>query len=534
MGFISSLVGANNSYNATGLSNLQNNQVNLSPSFQQALNQGPGVQYQPTGYSNAANQQQMLADQLTKAYQGQGPSAAQLQLQQGNNMASQQAAGQIASQRGMNPALQQRLIDQSQAQAMGQNANQSAQLRVQEQQNALANLNPLLVNMGAQGQQNALNAANVGLENYGAQTGRIGTIGGLQNQQNTTAVQNALGPQGINAQVAQGNQAVNAGIAGGLISSMGSAGGGMSSMGGGGGAGMFGGGIVSQHQNQQMDPNWTFMQALQANPPMNYFGGGIVSQHNNQYMDPNWTFMHALLSQPPMNYFGGGIVADKENQLMDPAWSFGAKLNAHPALQYMADGGMVGDPELGGSILGADLSMPTTSFPDIGQPGDPTGHSNVPTAQSFAPQMFKQQQLQATPAEQSAAQNNKPIVDTQNPYGGGFGIGSGIGNSIKDIAKMFMTGGGQVPGSAQVSGDSPKNDTVPAMLSPGEVVVPRSVASDPDAARDFIAHVKGLSISKDSKAGEKSHYAKVLEEHQKLRSRIEALEHFCMGGKAGY
>lgn len=36
--------------------------------------------------------------------------------------------------------------------------------------------------------------------------------------------------------------------------------------------------------------------------------------------------------------------------------------------------------------------------------------------------------------------------------------------------------GGQVPGHAPVHGDSPRNDIVPAMLSPGEQVVPRSLS----------------------------------------------------------
>lgn len=52
-----------------------------------------------------------------------------------------------------------------------------------------------------------------------------------------------------------------------------------------------------------------------------------------------------------------------------------------------------------------------------------------------------------------------------------------------------MKGGGSVPGQAKIQGDSLKNDTVPAMLSPGEIVVPRSKASDPDAARNFVAAV---------------------------------------------
>lgn len=53
-------------------------------------------------------------------------------------------------------------------------------------------------------------------------------------------------------------------------------------------------------------------------------------------------------------------------------------------------------------------------------------------------------------------------------------------------------GGGNVPGKAKVKGDSFKNDTVPAMVSPGEIVIPRSIAQGKDAAKksaDFVAAV---------------------------------------------
>jgi hypothetical protein len=55
---------------------------------------------------------------------------------------------------------------------------------------------------------------------------------------------------------------------------------------------------------------------------------------------------------------------------------------------------------------------------------------------------------------------------------------------------MNMQSGGHVPGQAQVAGDSPKNDTVPAVLSPGEIVIPRTVVKQgPDAAARFVAAV---------------------------------------------
>lgn len=53
-----------------------------------------------------------------------------------------------------------------------------------------------------------------------------------------------------------------------------------------------------------------------------------------------------------------------------------------------------------------------------------------------------------------------------------------------------MSQGGYVHGGqAKVPGDSPKNDTVHAMLSPGEIVVPRSMAHDPEKAKEFIDHL---------------------------------------------
>jgi hypothetical protein len=56
---------------------------------------------------------------------------------------------------------------------------------------------------------------------------------------------------------------------------------------------------------------------------------------------------------------------------------------------------------------------------------------------------------------------------------------------------ICMKLGGHVAGEAEVEGDSPENDTVPALLSPGEIVVKRSKASDPDSAA---AEAKRISL----------------------------------------
>lgn len=52
-------------------------------------------------------------------------------------------------------------------------------------------------------------------------------------------------------------------------------------------------------------------------------------------------------------------------------------------------------------------------------------------------------------------------------------------------------GGGKVDGKANVGGDSPENDTVPAILSPGEVVLPRTVAhAQPDKVMEFLNRIR--------------------------------------------
>jgi hypothetical protein len=50
---------------------------------------------------------------------------------------------------------------------------------------------------------------------------------------------------------------------------------------------------------------------------------------------------------------------------------------------------------------------------------------------------------------------------------------------------ICMKLGGHVAGEAKVDGDSEENDTVPAMLSPGELVIPRSVPKDGPHMEEF-------------------------------------------------
>lgn len=50
---------------------------------------------------------------------------------------------------------------------------------------------------------------------------------------------------------------------------------------------------------------------------------------------------------------------------------------------------------------------------------------------------------------------------------------------------ICMKLGGHIAGHAPVEGDSEQNDTVPALLSPGELVIPRSVPKDGPHMEEF-------------------------------------------------
>jgi hypothetical protein len=86
------------------------------------------------------------------------------------------------------------------------------------------------------------------------------------------------------------------------------------------------------------------------------------------------------------------------------------------------------------------------------------------------------------------------LPDTFEPNLGGYNFaGGGQVPDAGPASVMSMRSGGMVPGRAPVTGDSPRNDIVPAALSPGEVVLPRTVAQHPNApqaAYDFVAALR--------------------------------------------
>jgi len=89
---------------------------------------------------------------------------------------------------------------------------------------------------------------------------------------------------------------------------------------------------------------------------------------------------------------------------------------------------------------------------------------------------------------------------TQNTLGtlGSIGQAFGVGASLATGKPPKLSDGGHVPGQPRTFGDDEKNDTVPAWLSPGEIVLPRSVAKAPNAPEAAARFVASLKASKPS------------------------------------
>ena len=82
--------------------------------------------------------------------------------------------------------------------------------------------------------------------------------------------------------------------------------------------------------------------------------------------------------------------------------------------------------------------------------------------------------------------------------GGRGGVEKFLGFDFPFIA---FAEGGRVPGKANAPGNSYKNDTVPALLSPGEFVLPRSVTADKEFMGVIEARMAGRTIQRHSLGG---------------------------------
>ena len=109
--------------------------------------------------------------------------------------------------------------------------------------------------------------------------------------------------------------------------------------------------------------------------------------------------------------------------------------------------------------------------------------------------------------------------------GGQIAVGAAKGGGSAPAAPVAAARGREmireIPGKAKFKGDTRSNDTVPALLSPGEIVLPRSIAQAedaPDKAKQFVSAIK-----KQKRPSPKA-FAGALARLQELEARMNAME----------
>ncbi len=440
--------------------------------------------------ANPAEQQ--YTQHLQSMAYGQGPSPAQLQMQQGLQQATAQSQALAASQRGISPALAARYAAQNQA-GMSQNvAQNSGIMRAQEQMNSMGQLGQEL-----QSQRNAqegLQNLNSGNFNYAqglnqqaysnAAGHRADFMGSIMNSAGMAKGAGMMGAEGgevpelpdDNSNPGSMNKTPNVASDAPVTNSY------NKDSGGGGG-----GGIMS------MLP-MLMMAASRGGQVPGYAAGGDVSFDNP-----------ASFNQTPQIRSDGPANFNSYNQPDDPKKpksgvgnffsSFGKKAGTGGGLgasggnmpSAMAKGGMVQKFGFGG-MANQFGNFDNHLFQNFAQqqpaqPADP--NAKQPLQTRSAPQGFqvgKQGQMASTIPQPQAPQMPTPIP--------GMGLGRGAFPGMFGMGSF--EGGGTVPGRAEVKGNSLKNDKVPAMLSPKEIVLPRTVTLAPDApekARAFVAAI---------------------------------------------
>ena len=146
--------------------------------------------------------------------------------------------------------------------------------------------------------------------------------------------------------------------------------------------------------------------------------------------------------------------------------------------------------------------------------------------QNLQREMANQQAIQRNQAmqygaDQSAAQRNVNIASGLGQAAMGAaekGLLAGIGipkpayqgGEAMPDGSLRLADGGMIPGQAMVPGDSPRNDVVPLMAAPGEIVIPRTKAT-PDGAYDFVKALK-------ERDGEDDRMARIFELEQRLNT----------------
>ena len=493
----------------------------------QQANVQPLIDQAGQNYQDVYGQQQQSNQALRDIGAGKGPNPALAQLSQTTGQNINAATGQAASARGINPAMKARMASDTAAGMNSQASGQAATLAAQQQLGAQSQLAQNLQGQGGQatgmfgsaGQlqqgQNALNIQNLG------QAQQLNQLTGSQNAgfnmqaqglNQATAAQNAgldLGAQQINAGVAAQNAAASTALTGGLLNA---AGGAMS---------------MSDERvksNIQRGPGEVLPGVPEATFSFKGLPGkfrGVIAQDVEQ-VRPDLVAQDAFgykrvasaLAPRPMAQ-GGQMPASRS-----PIHLYMDSLYDIHKPQGMATGGWpqaIPQTQLQGSTftplgVNADSDQPR-QMPNL-------GGSELRPPENFGVRQESNYRLEAPTPERTLAtmqadlprekEGKTAAFDWTKP---GEAMGSALGAG-KDTADAFyrassrpvlgallaqggqaptFTGEGAVPGQPQTPGrDVGSNDTVPALLTPKEIVLPLSVtqgANPGEKAKRFVEHL---------------------------------------------
>lgn len=444
-----------------------------------------------------------LLNQLMAASRGQGPSAAQAQLQSGIDQAIAAQQAQVAASRGaINPAVL-RQQQQQLAQATQQQAGQAAGLAAQEQQQAMQTAAQALAQQrGIESEEKRLETS-INAEIAAGNTDRAMELVRMEQGQKFDALRQES--QAINDMLRQGQ--------------------------------------IGEQEAQQLQAELNTrvsmqnadvaFKAAQGDQAASLKKDELTAQITDQMMKMGLSYDQAQLEAD--QYWASLVTAGRELQTKTAAGIYAAKqqIKAAAAGRTEQSGGGFFDKLTTGLITaGAGMlsnmkfSSKTDGTTDTGGTADTGGDTGgqqptyeaQPTQTAYSGGVITQNGV----AHLACGGVAKPRVNmaqggTVQPQAVASG-GLAVRPAILEQQQMQQPSPAPMTG-APVPGDSPANDTVPAQLSPGEVVIPRSaVASGRSGILSFID-----ALDREGKLGEARqiastpNYGEVLQAKQKLK-----------------
>lgn len=470
LGTVNGALGLNDNYQA-GSANIQQgtNTAQLNNAYQ-GVQQGLGYQQDlastlaPQATSAVASQNQ-LAAQLQAQANGQGPNVAQNQLNQatGQNVANQSAmaAGQRGASSNVGLLARQAAMQGSgiQQQAAGQAATLGAEQQIAAQQGE-ANLASNQISQAGQAGTNLTSA----------QQGEQNILQNANTSANNAAVTMQSNLNNVNSQTAAANQNSASNMFGGITSGFGGV----------GSIKFADGGDVDSDEDSNLG-EFHAAQSSSSSPSVAPTSSLPANQTN--YSDSS----------------GGSSGGSGAGALAALLAKGGAVQKGY--MQRFAIGGITGNP-----LISQGPSQPTQSF--VGQylnsssaPSSPavSATSSLPENQTDYADSYQKQTPKQDQPQQVAGGS-----DPSDKIGDGDGtMRAATGGPVK---KQLAAKGGGVRADnekekAKVKGNSYANDKVPALLSEGEIVLPREVTQSKDPVGNAAKFVQAVMAKKGLQKG---------------------------------